>query len=594
MGLSRALDALFRTINSEDSMLAAPVAVRPFAAAAAAAPSTSTVKPPHPPPGSLLEHIPSAAQEHSREFATVCARVRAVRDSRAKALRSIGARAPVLIGKGAFAQVHAFRCAPLGSLTRLCVKSMFVAPAAKVAASMFASPPKRRLPVPSDSSPETGPSSATSSASSTSSCRKRQREADEAAAREMDVHCSRSSVDEKDAAIELQIESSVAAFDIEVHALGALEMITTTHGRDPVAPRMAPSPLTDAFAIMIGMERAESSLSGLHEWLQTESRGCRAVLSWLDTEHLIWSLFDCLSVAHDAGLVHADLCTRNILVFRERDPGAGDTLRLRIGDWGSSLTANHRTGLHTSHAATVNYYATRHIRPPEQILPHGCPFGAPVDIWAAATATVEILQGRDRSTMVFPVEFSSYTTPGRFAADDIIRTIHTHIGPPPEGSSWRTLVDDYLANRSTGLDVCARHRKSLVERSRPAAAFRDAPYTLPLDPDAPGVAKIAASLDIDRVSRIRAHVASACKLRVPDAPDDPVARTGVVPACTRLLLACLLRWDPLERPTASQIIKDQRFWSRPIEQIRAHRVRSFGVTSPPFVLPIPRTAPGDT
>ena len=645
--LARALASLCQTRLSDDTMLAAAETVprEPMRRRINAAPVQSSARrlpQTDVPKSELLIDVQSVQDEKPWTPARPCpapasavrARVASIRLARCKVLAAAQASNPVLIGRGSFARVYALR---YGADQRAaCVKAMFIAADAEITtdmcpgldgvAAMACTPPpptvqsRWRAPVSPQMDPSTGASSAPSSAASQPTSdssgggmvvisvgaseesspdvvpptdrasRKRQRDADEAAEREMDDPAVDAAAM---AQAEVQMDVSANSFDQEVRALRVLTEVADAQKRDLVAPRLLPHPLTDSCAMLIGMDRADASLSDLHRWLHVAT-GHRAILMWPDVEHLIWSLFDCLAVAHDQGLVHADLCTRNIFVFREpgTERGEGDALRLRIGDWGSSVVTSARTGLYESHGAAVNYYATRHIRAPEQILPYACPFGAAVDIWAAATAVVEILHGHERATMVFPVEATSGRVPKRYEADDIIRSIRSRIGAPHEGTHWRTLVDDYLATRPTAPSVVAEHRAVLLSKSRPAHAFNEISYALPVALSDPAIGQIAAALDVDRIGWLRTHVANARRYTNPIAQVDAISCQGVVPACTRLLLACLLRWDPTERPTAAQIIAEPRFWSRPIEEIRAHRIRTIGCVRAPYISALPAHPPG--
>lgn len=360
------------------------------------------------------------------------------------------------------------------------------------------------------------------------------------------------------------ISMSEGSYDIETWVLARLQGAAAAWGLGAVAPVLVPH-LSHAEALMFGMDRAETTLDDLPAWL-TRMGGATAALMWPDIEHILYRVFTGIALAHSVRVVHTDLVTRNVLVYIV--PGTR-TLDVRIGDWGSAVEVDSETHLH---APTTAYYASRMCRAPELILGHE-PFGPSVDVWAAGVLVATTLLGLGAHKQ--PFNAGTQSLGGEYGSADLVRAICNRLGKPLEGSLMGDLVSAYLAAQKPSPEVARRAAACTAEISalECARAKLDHPgeYAAPFTPDSGVVDAVAREFCVDHAAYFRAAAARA--LRGGGIPVDDASLEVRQPRSVKFMLACLLQWDPRDRPTARQVLCDDRFWSRPRAQIAAHQIR---------------------
>lgn len=325
---------------------------------------------------------------------------------------------------------------------------------------------------------------------------------------------------------------SADVWPIEVAALRRLndaDDAAVARGGRRTVPRLIPV-LTNADALLIGMDLGVCQLQDLPEWLDT-ARGVRerVCLDELDIEHIAYAMFECLDVAHRVcGLIHTDVCPRNFVVFRCADDA--NALEVRLADWGCSYDTR---ATHADLAA--GYYTSRWYRAPELILRPEAPPTPAIDVWSVGLALLQVL-AQSRGLPVCPlgpgVGLHS-TDDARRGALDVITAIFNMLGVPHERSWAREAVAAYM--------------DCTVEQLEGAMDANDAQRTR--------------TANTSHTLSARAFLG---RLHVPH--NVPVPR-GI-----QALLYDVLQWDPAFRPTACDVLKCERYWTNRYT-VSTHRVR---------------------
>lgn len=406
----------------------------------------------------------------------------------------------------------------------------------------------------------------------------------------------------------------------------------------PIAP-LPITWLTSRSAMMIGMDCAYCDLTNFGRRLaRCIARTPLTALTWDDIEHILYRIFECLAAAHAQGVLHLDLCPRNVLVYAidfsdpahpmTPSPSATEDApvfaEVRLGDWGSSRCVDENTGT-VSTATEGAYHVTRTHRAPELFLDPDAPFGAAVDVWAAAISAIELCwRFTDTDNPLNIRHRAAEDDP--FPCADLLESLVERLGMPKAGTRAESQVKEYLERRDahfgipgTPEDTDMEHqdtcdpevaseapRASDIQCDETDETANPAP-TLCRSPDMPTIRcadngthpasapsptpespsarvtslsldreEVMRRLDIDRRARILSVVMRA--MQRDGKPVDPVALEPRVPTPTRKLVYAALEWDPALRPTARQVLLTSAYWTRPVAQIAAHRI------------PIPRTS----
>jgi serine/threonine protein kinase len=379
---------------------------------------------------------------------------------------------------------------------------------------------------------------------------------------------------------------------------------------------------------LCSLEELPAFMCGDWERVDVSKRGFIPYLRWDDIEYLCFRVLECLACAHARYLVHMDMSPRNTLVttytvdengervYRRRPAhpdGRTYFVDIMLADWGCHKTCDPEAQPRTARMLSrpVNY-VQRAYRPPELLTNDEMAAHPSVDLWSAGCWIFDVLcQVRRGHLFNLPnsiadavhsdqtriAEFQSYLTmvwivigaprdeqlrsqvEEVIGDSDFFRFAQTpHPGPVLDSSPRPDDMDADTQQRDAGdagLVGALMTPDSLFQPPRYVELFYASRFNaarkrmhseMTDDACCP-----AAGAGGDSDEKHRKSLAIAIPAYTPG--DCPLYGGGTaIPACTRRLLFSLLQWNPSDRLSAADCIANPALWTRPIAEIRQHRV----------------------